>query len=262
MEQMGFEPFVCYIIIEKGSFIMTQGIYLFTNTINNKHYVGQSVNIENRYKAHIYASKNTNSTDYDTPLHRAFRKYGTDNFSFEILEEVPDHKDLNNKENYYIKKYNCLAHRGYNQIITSRDGLSPDELKERLYLKYGVTTDILYKQLVEMPFTKVASIYGVSDNAVRKWCKLFGLSRKSSDYMTDKKRKEISTKAQPNLEKGHIKKPVKQMDKHTGETIKIWDSTEEAAKTLGTSRWNIARSFPQYDNGRNTSCGYKWDFVN
>lgn len=40
----------------------------------------------------------------------------------------------------------------------------------------------LYKLLTENPFTKVGKMFGVSDNAVRKWCKAYGMSTKSKDY--------------------------------------------------------------------------------
>lgn len=38
------------------------------------------------------------------------------------------------------------------------------------------------QELKETNFSKVGQKYGVSDNAVRKWCKAYGLSTKSSDY--------------------------------------------------------------------------------
>lgn len=31
------------------------------------------------------------------------------------------------------------------------------------------------------PFTTIGTMYGVSDNAVRKWCEAMGLPRKSSE---------------------------------------------------------------------------------
>ena len=34
------------------------------------------------------------------------------------------------------------------------------------------------------PFTKIATNFGVSDNAIRKWCDSYGLPRKASDIKT------------------------------------------------------------------------------
>lgn len=79
------------------------GIYKITNLLNNKCYVGQSRNIYRRWQSHKYANDSY-------PLHAAMKKYGTENFSFEILEECRM-DELNEKESYYIQKlrpeYNC-----------------------------------------------------------------------------------------------------------------------------------------------------------
>ena len=66
---------------------MKAGIYKITNLINSKVYIGQSRNIEERWKEHIEKGNNQNSEEYNYPLYQAFRKYGIDNFKFEILEE-------------------------------------------------------------------------------------------------------------------------------------------------------------------------------
>lgn len=42
--------------------------------------------------------------------------------------------------------------------------------------------ETLIKELKESNFTQVGKKYGVSDNAIRKWCKSYGLSTKSKDY--------------------------------------------------------------------------------
>jgi group I intron endonuclease len=66
---------------------MTTGIYKITNKINGKCYIGQSQHIEKRWTDHKTASHNQNDKGYEYPLYRAFRKYGIDNFTFEIIQE-------------------------------------------------------------------------------------------------------------------------------------------------------------------------------
>ena len=63
------------------------GIYCFINKINNKKYIGQSINIEERKESHLRYYNNPNMKDYNTKFYRALRKYGTDQFTFQILEE-------------------------------------------------------------------------------------------------------------------------------------------------------------------------------
>lgn len=89
------------------------GIYKITNLINGKSYIGQSVNIHKRFIAHKSVAFNPNSKNYNYPLYRSIRKYGLDNFSFEIIEECKI-EELDDKEIYYISKYQTHGPNGYN----------------------------------------------------------------------------------------------------------------------------------------------------
>ena len=89
------------------------GIYVFTNKINGKQYIGQSINIQDRKKQHYYRYKNEKDSGYNSAIHSAFRKYGWENFFFEILEECPQ-EDLDEKERYWISRKNTLVPNGYN----------------------------------------------------------------------------------------------------------------------------------------------------
>lgn len=86
------------------------GIYKITNKINGKSYIGQSINIKNRWYVH-------KATKDDYPIHRAIQKYGKDNFYWEVLEECPEYQ-LSEREIYYISKYNTFMYaensNGYN----------------------------------------------------------------------------------------------------------------------------------------------------
>ena len=74
------------------------GIYKITNKINGKSYVGKSINIERRIAEHKCINHETNKS-----LKFAYKKYGLDNFEFEILEQCLE-EELNEKEIYYIQK--------------------------------------------------------------------------------------------------------------------------------------------------------------
>lgn len=74
------------------------GIYKITNKINQKIYIGQSVNISKRWTAHRNGAFNPNNNQYNTPLYKAIRKYGIENFTFEVLEECGIN-ELDIKEN-------------------------------------------------------------------------------------------------------------------------------------------------------------------
>ena len=80
---------------------MSCGIYKITNKINNKIYIGQSVNIEQRFYTHCSDAMNKTDNNY---FHNAIRKYGAESFLIETVENCDDN-ELNNKEIYWIGFY-------------------------------------------------------------------------------------------------------------------------------------------------------------
>lgn len=86
-------------------------IYLMTNKINGLQYVGQtSSTLELRMVGHKYEAKVCRPNVYFV---RAMHKYGFENFDVEIIEECPD-EQLDNKEIYWISKYDTFLGPGYN----------------------------------------------------------------------------------------------------------------------------------------------------
>ena len=93
---------------------MSCGIYKITNKLNNKCYIRQSANIEMRWIAHIqYIQKIDGEDNY---FYQQVRKYGIINFTFEIIEECSIDQ-LNEREKYWFKQYNCLKPNGYNSQV-------------------------------------------------------------------------------------------------------------------------------------------------
>ena len=61
-------------------------IYVITNDINNKQYVGKTnTSIEKRFKEHINDSKKERCEK--RPLYNAMKKYGIEHFSVKEIEE-------------------------------------------------------------------------------------------------------------------------------------------------------------------------------
>lgn len=94
------------------------GIYKIENLITHHIYIGQSVDIITRWRRHRDDAKNENK---DYPLYRAIRKYGIENFSFEIIEEC-QREELNDKEKYWIQYFDSYKN-GYNQTIGGQGAL-------------------------------------------------------------------------------------------------------------------------------------------
>ncbi len=87
-------------------------IYRIVNTINNHMYIGQTTQDDpnKRWRSHIRSVKYENGCPV---LSNAIKKYGLQNFKFEIIIICFD-SDINYYEKEYIKKFNTLVPNGYN----------------------------------------------------------------------------------------------------------------------------------------------------
>ena len=89
-------------------------IYKISNTINSKLYIGKTSNsIGKRWKEHLRDSKKESFVI--RPLYRAMKKYGTDVFKIELVEEVSE-SSVNVREIYWINYYNSFK-EGYNATL-------------------------------------------------------------------------------------------------------------------------------------------------
>lgn len=85
-------------------------IYKITNTVTGEIYVGKTtLTVEERLVRHKRSSKY-----HDTLLYRAMRKYGTDVFIIEPLEELIIDDNLNQREKDWIVECNSKVPFGYN----------------------------------------------------------------------------------------------------------------------------------------------------
>ena len=83
-------------------------IYQITNLINNKIYIGQTNNITKRWSNH----RCCNSPNMI--IAKAIKKYGINNFKFEVLFKGLSEEEANEKEILLIKEKNCKIPHGYN----------------------------------------------------------------------------------------------------------------------------------------------------
>lgn len=104
-------------------------VYLITNLINNKQYVGQTVQtIEERFDNHRTAAKYKK-----TYIERTINKHGIDNFIVQELGIAYDQKQLDFIEGMYMSWFNTLAPNGYNiQKIINGRGKHSEETIEKM----------------------------------------------------------------------------------------------------------------------------------
>jgi group I intron endonuclease len=124
-------------------------IYLITNTVNGKVYVGKTEeSIQKRFQEHCADSKKERCKN--RPLYRAMNKYGCENFTVSLLEET-DQPEV--REEFWIEQKQSY-HNGYN-ATHGGDG--------KKYLDY----DLIYNTYCNVQnATKAAEILGVSVDTV------------------------------------------------------------------------------------------------
>lgn len=124
---------------------MTCGIYLITNKITGQMYAGQSKHIEQRFKEHI----NQEALWID----KAISKYGSENFTFEILEELPEDYDLLNLEEiFWIEHLGLEKHPKHYNLSKGGDNrehlignVHSEETREKISKKVSGSNNGMYK---------------------------------------------------------------------------------------------------------------------
>jgi len=94
------------------------GIYIITNSINNKIYIGSAVNLKKRYRAHL---KDLETKKHHSPTLQYFvNKYSIDTLTFSLLKEVKDKTKLTRIEQVYLDFYQPYESvKGYNHYRTA-----------------------------------------------------------------------------------------------------------------------------------------------
>jgi group I intron endonuclease len=224
-------------------------VYLTTNLINNKKYIGKHI-----------GDINDNYLGSGVLLKRAIKKYGKENFKKDILCICNNEEELNNKECFYIKLYNAVNNPNYYNIADGGQGgnvshgYSLEKRKE------------INQKISEKNSGKNHHMYGKHHSEETKQ----KLQIKSLQYWTDERKKERSKlyqgknnpmygKHQSQEAKNKINRDKRikicQLDKNTLELIKEYDCIREAERQLNVSHGLIGRVLDKEDK---TAYGYKW----
>lgn len=98
---------------------MSQFIYKITHKDTGKSYIGQTNDVDRRWKEHTkiqnLTSGNNANKSWSSYIRNAISKHGVERFTFEILTEC-DKKEANDLEVQKIKEYHTLSPNGYNLL--------------------------------------------------------------------------------------------------------------------------------------------------
>jgi hypothetical protein len=248
------------------------GVYIITNTINGKFYIGKSIDIKRRWNQHRY-------TKTKTRFSNAIRKYGYKNFDFEILEEIKydifkkdeleaqlmliEQKWLDEKRPYIKENgYNISTISQFNKT-DQRDNDFKDKIskikismnsKGKAVVQYDLNGKYVkeWKSATEIERNLKIKAERISASCLHKQKKSHNyIWRFIGDVVTDEDIKNINKFRRP------VKK-VLQMDKNSN-PIKIYDSMIEAASAVGSK---ISSPITHVCKGNNlTYKGFKWKYV-
>lgn len=102
-------------------------IYIITNSINDKVYIGQTIqSLKDRWQGHCRKACSRNEAEMH--IKRAIFKYGKENFEIRELERCGI-EELDEKEIYYISLYNSY-NKGYNNTKGGKSGAKPLKLTQ------------------------------------------------------------------------------------------------------------------------------------
>lgn len=110
-----------------------KGIYKIRNKVNGKVYIGQSMDIEERWNEHKHMLKT--GTHHSYKLQKDYNSYGSLCFEFEVIKDITNDGFEHGKckmmllayEGYYMKQYNSIE-EGYNVEFTLNEILFTDRL--------------------------------------------------------------------------------------------------------------------------------------
>jgi group I intron endonuclease len=225
----------------------TSGIYVIENLINNKKYVGQSIDIAERWKSHIYESNDIKSHLYNIHLYRAIRSYGIENFLFRIIEIVDTDK-LTSRELYWYNKlqpeYNLMKPNDTNdgsyqkrrvwQI--DKKTLQPIKLFESISQAKRETKTSQISSVCSGKYNSANGYYWCYEEDLDNWSEPF-YKTVYNGYKTAKK--------------------IVQKDLN-GERIAVYDSINKAHLKTKISAGNISN----VANGRvKTAGGFTWEYL-
>ena len=202
-------------------------IYLITNDINQKQYIGKTTHetIQQRWKEHIADYKRSRCEK--RPLYNAMNKYGVEHFSIQEVEFVPWGQDLEEREQYWINYYDTY-HNGYNATLGG-DGSSYLELPEQEICDY---------YLVPHTLKEVCNKFGHDIDSIKK------ILQKNNIPIRSLSENHLIVKSYP----------VAKIDKNTNEIIEIYPSVHDAELANGNTH-HIADVIK---GTRQTCKGFKW----
>lgn len=260
-------------------------VYKYTNRVNGKVYIGQTINEKGRKRTHIQNARNGHTNQF----YKAVRKYGWENFNYEVVskKQYTNHEDLrfdlDMLEIYYISKFEGYT-KGYNANIGGGSNVgfhhSEETRKHFTQTLTGETNPFFGRHHSEetkrlLRESKIGT--KLSDEVRAKLSKAHRGRKLSEEHkrklsegkkgkprydlrgkpLSEEHRRKFIESSKGRLHKNQWRK-VCQISLETDEIIKVWDTISIAARELQLKTPNIIAVC----KGLCSHCGgYKWRYV-
>lgn len=221
-------------------------IYKITNKLNNKIYIGQTVDFKKRMKEHRYGRNIRQNMLID----RAYRKYGAENFEEEIIYEANTQSEADEIERKYINELSTLKPNGYNVLEGGREQFGA--WNSKAIMAYDLKGTFLkeYKSSCEL---ERESNGKYSSRAIRHSC--CTKTHILKDILVKYKDDDIEIKEYEKQKSGRCRRVVQYNDKF--EKICTYESIQIASKMSNTHRTNIVQCCT---GKQKTANGYVWRY--
>jgi group I intron endonuclease len=219
---------------------MTIGVYLITNKIDGRVYVGQSNNVERRFREHCgYGGKST-------PVTADINRLGVDNFSVDVIKkfDTVQRDEMIETEMFFIRAMKATDPIiGYNQIEGHMFG--DDNPNYGNQWEHSAKT-----RMSDLKKTQHADgMYG------DEWREKIGLA--STEFWANNP--DVKNQMAVNVRKTKQEKWLFHQMNEDGETIRTWDSMEEI--TTANPTWKWQNIYSVCNGYKKRIYGFKWKKV-
>lgn len=132
-----------------SDFVPKFQVYIISNDVNSKVYIGQTTNLlRERFNQHY--------NNPESHVGAAMREIGKEHFSISILDDTATNLDeLLEKEKYYINKYNSIQ-TGYNSMIQGKNGRIHSRVRFSSAIKKSIHKMLKdYSKKTMIPISKI-----------------------------------------------------------------------------------------------------------
>ena len=225
------------------------GVYKISNTLcpEGKYYIGYSRNIMKRWEHHRYELKTKRHGNFH--MQRVYDKYGSECFTYEILQECENEEEAKQIEASYLHDLS-IRDKLYNLIFVNDNGFIYHSDESLMNMSQGQKES--YKKGRVIANNRSIIINGITYPSINEASRQLGMitsnityrlkSSKYTNYEYDGYENEISEETRIKLStSGKLRKPLLKPNNFKNISIDniVYESVTDAARKLGVHRTTI-----------------------